>query len=97
MKQQAFLDFLFCQFCSNKFSLDENIVEIKTNDVPGGIPYVDKGDGKVKLPAMRPRRKMFKCPKCGRGVASKILTTPSKEDTIINDRRGYISPLNPMD
>lgn len=87
--------FLHCQACSNKFILDEHTVEIKRCDVPGGIPYVDKIDGKVKLPPMMPTRRMFKCTKCGRGVASKILTKPSRDPSIISERKGYVDPGNP--
>lgn len=87
--------FLYCQACSNKFIFDENVVEIPVNDVSGGIPYVDKEDGKVKMPAMLPRRRMFKCTKCGRGVASKMLTTPSKEPKVISDRSTWVDPRNP--
>lgn len=87
--------FLYCQACSTKFILDETTIEIKRSDVPGGIPYVDKEDGKVKMPPFMPTRRMFKCTKCGRGVASKMLTTPSKDPSVINDRKGYTYPLDP--
>lgn len=87
--------FLYCQACSNKFILDESTIEIKRCDVPGGIPYVDKEDGKVKMPPMMPTRRMFKCTKCGRGVASKILTAPSREPSIISDRKSYVDPEKP--
>jgi DNA-directed RNA polymerase subunit M/transcription elongation factor TFIIS len=95
MRRQQEPIFLYCQACSNKFLFDENLVEIKLNDIPGGIPYVDKEDGKVKMPPMQGRRRMFKCPKCGRGVASKMLTTPPKDPTIISDRKGYTNPMDP--
>lgn len=78
--------FLYCQACSNKFILDENLVEIKRCDISGGIPYVDKEDGNVKLPPMLPTRRMFKCTKCGRGVASNLLTTPSRQPTVVSER-----------
>jgi hypothetical protein len=87
--------FLYCQACSNKFLVDESVVEVPLNNVPGGIPYVDKEDGKVKMPAEMPRRRMFKCTKCGRGVASKMLTTPSREPRVISDRKGYVNPTDP--
>lgn len=96
MKQKSVNEsFLYCQACSTKFFVEDNTVEIKMNDIPGGIPYVDKEDGKVKLPPLQGRRRMFKCPGCGRGVVSKMLTTPSKEHTIISERKGYADPLNP--
>lgn len=96
MKRQPAPVFLYCQACSHKFLFEDgNVPEIKMNDVPGGIPYVDKEDGKVKMPPMQGRRRMFKCPKCGRGVASKMLTTPSREHTVISDRKDYINPLDP--
>lgn len=87
--------FLYCQACSTKFIYDESVVEIKVNDVPGGIPFLDKEDNKVKMPAMMPRRRMFKCPKCGRGVASKMLTSPSREPTVVSDRSNWVDPRNP--
>jgi len=95
MKKQPEPTFLYCQACGRKSLLDENIIEIKLNDVPGGIPYVDKEDGKVKMPPMQARRRMFKCPGCGRGVASKLLTTPSKEHKVISDWNKYTNPENP--
>jgi hypothetical protein len=94
-RKQQETTFLYCQACSRKFILDDTITEIKLNDVPGGIPYVDKDDGKVKMPPMQPRRRMFKCPGCGRGVASKMLTTPSKDPTVISDWNKYVNPENP--
>lgn len=75
--------FLYCQSCSYKFLYEKTLLEIKVNDVPGGIPYVDKEDGKVKTPAACSRRRIFKCPKCGKGVASKLLTTPSQESKVL--------------
>jgi hypothetical protein len=86
MRRQSESVFLYCQACSTKFLYDESLFEIKLNNVPGGIPYVDKEDGKVKMPPELPRRRMFRCPGCGRGVASKMLTTPSKEHTVISSR-----------
>lgn len=83
MRKQRETTVLYCQACSRKFILDDTVTEIKVNDVPGGIPYIDKDDGKVKVPPMMPRRKMFRCPGCGRGVASKLLTTPSQEHKVL--------------
>lgn len=80
--------FLYCQSCGNKFLLDESVVELKVNDIPGGIPYVDKEDGKVKMPPQFPRRRLFRCTKCGKGVASKLLTMPSNHPTVISERNG---------
>lgn len=82
---------LFCQACSKKFVLDDSVVEVKLHDISGGVPYVDRDDGKVKMPPLQARRRMFKCPGCGRGVVGKLLTKPSKDPVIISDRKSNTS------
>lgn len=70
--------YLRCEFCSFKFDVNNGVKEIKLNNPPGGVSFIDKEENIIKTPPNFPRRKMYKCPKCGRGVASKQLTTPPK-------------------
>jgi hypothetical protein len=69
---------VFCEPCSFKMILEndqipENLVEIKTSMIPGGIPELDSKTGKTKLKPQNKQNKRYKCPKCGRGLVTKEL------------------------
>lgn len=66
---------IFCEFCTYKLIVEPNatinLVEIKTSNIPGGIPELDEKTGKMKIKTMKSQNKKYKCPKCGRGVILK--------------------------
>lgn len=56
-----------------------NLVEIKTSLIPGRIPMYNKEKKETEVGKCYQRPKMFKCPKCGRGVvARKLIVSDSK-------------------
>lgn len=85
---------LHCDYCGFNTIISGNkesgMTEIKRSPVPGGVPYIDPVDGKVKKQESFSRPKMFKCKKCGRGIVVKkcnvkIAAHESLED--LNARR----------
>lgn len=69
---------IFCEPCAYKMIIQneesmEDLVEIKTSPIPGGIPEIDLKTNKTKTKPQKKQAKKFKCPKCGRGVVAKEL------------------------
>ncbi len=92
MNQKSKAKMIFCEPCSFKMILDgddmpDNLVEIKTSPIPGGIPFIDAKSGKTKTKSNTKQSPKFKCPKCGRGVVVKELQS-AYQNTIkqIKDR-----------
>lgn len=80
---------IHCDACGNNTVTDkaDNLVEIKTAPIPGGVPFynLEKKSTQTKPSLNRP--KMFKCPKCGRGiVARKMLVVESKHGETKNEK-----------
>lgn len=67
---------LHCEACSYHGVVSDkdkfNTTEISLASVPRGIPQLVSGKIETQKPI--PRKKMFKCPGCGRGVAVKTCT-----------------------
>ena len=76
----------YCEICNWKKIADgsgtQELVEIKTSPIPGGIPKRDPLSGKVVTPKPIKQKRRFKCPKCGRAVFAKLLSdkTPSQTE-----------------
>lgn len=69
---------IFCEPCSFKLIMEENqipenLVEIKSCSVQGGIPEIDPKTGRIKTKKEINQSKKYKCPKCGRGTILKQL------------------------
>lgn len=68
---------IFCEPCAYKQFVDSeeapDLLEVKRVDVPGGTPYRDPETKSVKEKKKTAQPRVFKCPKCGRGVVAKRL------------------------
>lgn len=63
---------ILCEPCGYKRitdgSDDEDLVKIPRSDIPGGAPFIDTTEKKVKFKKSSKQPIMVKCPKCGRGI-----------------------------
>lgn len=71
---------IFCEPCSFKAIIHgqedlKNYSPIQTASIPGGAPELDQNGKKKVKPSLENVQKV-KCPKCGRGVVVKTLSTP---------------------
>lgn len=68
---------LYCEICGFKRITDgsdcTDLVEIKQGTVPRGIPFYDVEKKTIVTPEPMPKKKKFKCPKCGRVVMARKL------------------------
>ena len=67
---------LFCEPCGHKhfiFEEPDDLLEVKRVDIPGGTPYIDPETKSIKEKKKTAQPKVYKCPKCGRGVVAKRL------------------------
>jgi hypothetical protein len=113
MNQKNKAKMIFCEPCSFKMILDsddmpDNLVEIKTSPIPGGIPVFDAKSGKTKVKSNHKQNKKFKCPKCGRGVVIKELQAAytntikqidekQEKEKLENDRKKRIEDGMPIE
>lgn len=69
--------FLFCEPCCYKRIFEANeqpdLIEVKTSNVPAGIPQLDPVTQKTVLKKEIPQKKKYKCPQCGRSIVVKEL------------------------
>lgn len=67
----------FCENCGYKRITTGNdlqdLVEIKTSNIPRGAPTLDPITKKIVVPPSIRRKKIFKCPKCGFAIKAKEL------------------------
>lgn len=54
--------------------------EVKLAPIPGGVPVYDEKQKKTITKKSTPRRKMFKCKKCGRGIIVRDFMVPEIKD-----------------
>jgi len=77
---------IHCDACGTNIVTDgtdgsKSLVEIKTALIPGGVPTYNAQEKKTETKKSLSRPKMFKCPKCGRGVvARKCFVEESKHE-----------------
>lgn len=76
-----------CLYCGKYRVIREpsaiaDLTQVTLSRIPGGVPILDPETSKVKNKKTIPRRPMYKCPKCGRGVVLKVymVPTPTKEN-----------------
>lgn len=79
MNSKAKRMMIFCEPCGHKQIIEpkanpEDLTEIPSTKIQAGIPQLE-GNKTVTKPFIE-RPKMYKCPKCGRGVRIKELLTP---------------------
>lgn len=71
---------LFCEICNYKRITDgsdvDDLKELKISPIPGGIPVINKLNGKVETPKPIKRIKQFRCPKCGRVLIPRKVIEP---------------------
>jgi DNA-directed RNA polymerase subunit RPC12/RpoP len=77
-KSKSFV--LYCDYCNYKKIVGDleqsGLFEIKTSNVPGGLPAFDSEKKKFVPKKSLEQPKKFRCPKCGRGIRAKIHATP---------------------
>lgn len=60
---------LYCDHCGYKRFSDgtdvQDLVAVKTSDIPRGVPYLDPVTKKTVVPPAMKQPKKFKCPQCG--------------------------------
>lgn len=71
---------IHCDFCSKRVIVQDakglaNLNEISQAAIPGGVPFLDLETQKIKQKKSLPRRKLLKCPNCGRGLILRKDTT----------------------
>jgi len=75
----------YCETCNWKKITDgsgtQELVEVKTSPIPGGIPKRDLESGKTVTPKAIKQKRRFKCPNCGRVVFAKLLSTSKSSQT----------------
>ena len=74
---------LFCNNCCWK-RINENLnvkdlVEIKTTDVPKGIPHIDPVNGEMIVPKSLKRNKKYRCPNCGFAIIPRKIENPQED------------------
>lgn len=67
-----------CQNCNFRTNNVEDLISIKRTDLQAGIPKLI-GD-KIITYKNLPATKMYKCPKCGRGIAMKNWRENDEQD-----------------
>jgi len=74
---------LFCNKCGWKRVSDHSdahdLFEIKTVDVPKGIPHIDPVNGSMCIPKSLKRKKKYRCPNCGFAVSFHKIENPQEE------------------
>ncbi|MCK9458570.1 MAG: hypothetical protein M0R80_02940 [Proteobacteria bacterium] len=73
---------LFCNNCCWK-RISENLeakdlTEVKTTDVPKGIPHIDPVNGDMIIPKPLKRNKKYKCPNCGFVIIPRKIENPQE-------------------
>ncbi len=73
---------LFCDKCGwkriDKNSEIKDLVEIKTTDIPKGIPHIDPANGDMIVPKPLKRPKKYKCPNCGFAIIPRKIENPQE-------------------
>lgn len=74
---------LYCEICNWKKITDgsdvDDLYQIKTSPLPGGVPKRDAVTKKVVVPESKKQPTKFRCPSCGRVVIPRKLETKSQE------------------
>lgn len=81
---------IYCEICGyNRWSdgtdLDD-MIPCKRSPIMTSIPRIDPITKKVTTKLPMPLPKLFKCPKCGRGVRPKQYPLPKAEDLFKNEQ-----------
>lgn len=81
MSSNKKLFMVHCDFCGKKTvmrdpSQTQGLTEIPNAAIPGGIPLYDPEKKQIVNKPSIPRRKMYKCTQCGRGVVVRNNYTP---------------------
>lgn len=75
----------YCEICNWKKITDgigtQELIELKTSPIPGGIPILDPFTGNVTTSKSIKQKRKFKCPQCGRIVTAKLLSDTLPEQT----------------
>lgn len=77
--------FMHCDYCGRKVVIQDlsglqGLKEANLAPIPGGVPELDAEKKKVKIKKSLPRRRMFKCSNCGRGIILKQSTVAIPEN-----------------
>ena len=73
---------LYCEICNWKKITDGSdidLFQLKTADIPGGVPKLDPVEKKIVVPKSLKQRKKFRCPKCGRVVVPRKIANPQEK------------------
>ena len=75
---------MHCDHCGRKVVVRDTVGitglrEMPLAQIPGGVPVLDPIDKKIKTKKSIPRRRMFKCTICGRGLMLRENAVPVSE------------------
>jgi predicted RNA-binding Zn-ribbon protein involved in translation (DUF1610 family) len=74
---------LFCNNCGWKRIGEppdaKDLFEIKSTDIPKGIPHIDPVNGDMITPKSIKRNKKYRCPKCGFSIIFYKIENPQEE------------------
>jgi DNA-directed RNA polymerase subunit RPC12/RpoP len=75
---------MHCDHCGRKVIVRDptgiaGLKEVPLASIPGGVPVLDPEEKKIKTKKSIPRRRMFKCAICGRGIMLRENMVPMSE------------------
>jgi hypothetical protein len=86
----------YCEICGWKKITDgsdvNQLYEIKTSPIPGGIPKLNQETSKITYCKSINQARRFRCPKCGRCVIPKKIDNPQESvdrKTDFQERKGH--------
>ena len=86
---------LYCEICNYNTITDGtnvNLVEYKRSKIQKEIPKLDPSTGKTAQGTWLTLPKRYKCPKCGRLLATRKFKEPELEDKTKNTNDENINP-----
>lgn len=87
---------LYCDHCGYKRFSDgsdvQDLVQVKSADVPRGSPYLDPVTKKTVVPPAMKQAKKFKCPKCGYIIKPRAIQFTEGPNETSNPNGSQTSP-----